>query len=412
MNTLKDVYNSLTRYVGGMIGLGVLIVFAYCFFIINFYPSGLTLSDSLIFIFASMAFGLMYSVGLFFSYFCMFTFISSAIEKKIADMTSFAMSVIFVLISIGMLYVLDADVDTIKAVLAFYGAGFILNIPYMVESKQPQSLIEEDDLEDSFGIFDSREKRRETASLVVILVGILSPILLSSLNGPFFLKKTLQMIGIRHENVSIILNPDNFKKITNISNSSLKPMVNCESPNSRLLTDVTLEWHGIGEKSKLRIPNTSSEQSFTVTLDSKGIDIIKDLDATEHKKCILVTGTTYFDTYSDKPNQYGMQQLDKFIANLNEKKKLKITNVEITGFSDRQIINNKEDSDFSLSRRRADNVYKVLEAKITLKKSNDIKVLGNNLPQGKVKCSPSLKGAELKYCLSKERVAEIKVTLE
>jgi len=412
MNTFKNFYSSLTHYVGGMISLGVLIIFAYCFFIINFYPSGLTLSDSLVFIFASIAFSLMYSVGLFIGYFSMFTFINSAVEKKIADMTSFVMALIFVLIPIALFYALDFSSTTIKAVLAFYVAGFILNIPYMVESKQPQSIVEEGELEDEFGIFDSREKRRDTASLVVILVGILTPILLSTFNAPFFLKKTFQMIGVRHENVSVILNSDNFKIITNISNSSLKPIVNCESPKSRLLTDVTLEWHGIGEKSKLQVHNASPEQSFTVTLDSKGVDIVKGFNAVGHKECILITGTTYFDTYSDKPNQYGVQQLNKFIVELNEKINLKITKIEISGFSDQQLINNRKDSNFNLSKRRADNVYKELETKITLQKSNDIRVLGNNLPQGKVKCSSSLKGTELKYCLSKERVAKIKVTLE
>lgn len=395
-----------------MIGFGVLVIFAYCFFIINFYPSGLTLSDSLVFIFSSMAFGLLYSIGLFSTYFCMFTFIHAVVEKEIVDKTSFVIAFIFVLISIGMLYVFKANGDTIKAMLAFYAAGFILNIPYMVENKQSQSVNEEEGLEDDFEIFDSIEKRRETASLVVILIGIFTPILLSTFNASFFLKKTLQMIGIRHENVSVILNSDNFKKITDISNSSLKPMINCESPKSRLLTDVTLEWHGLGEKSKLQVPNTSSEQNPTVTLDSKGIDIVKDFNTIDHKKCISVTGASYFDTYSDKPNQYGMQQLEKFIADLNEKESLKIKKVEITGFSDKQIVSHKNDSSFNLAKRRAENVYKELEARVTLEKTKDIQILRSALPQGKIKCSASLKENTLKHCLSKERVAEIRVILE
>lgn len=69
----ENIFNIILKYKDLLsmivqlgIAIGAILVFIYCFFYINYIPSGLSIGDAITYIFISLGFGIIYSLFVFF----------------------------------------------------------------------------------------------------------------------------------------------------------------------------------------------------------------------------------------------------------------------------------------------------------------------------------------------------------
>jgi outer membrane protein OmpA-like peptidoglycan-associated protein len=235
---------------------------------------------------------------------------------------------------------------------------------------------------------------------------------------------SFQNLGFRKNNVSLILSKENYNHIKDIAKDLNTPLFTCSpdaNQDSVIIHKVNVLWHGIGERSLVEIvvPTYDGKSAeVRVELESKGINIFETKNSSDQahetiKSCSSLKTDSLFDTYSAIPNQVGIERIDEFknkIGQYLEKGKLKVDVVTITGYADQAPVLKKGDSNFALSKRRAEAVAERLVSlygELRTKHKEAIHIFGNGSIMPKSNCSDHLSARELEECRAIDRRVEI-----
>ncbi|MGF1737406.1 OmpA family protein [Photobacterium satsumensis] len=406
----------LSQAVPYLSATGVVLMFAYCGFYINFIPRGLVLGDSLFLILLTLWFGFMYTIVL-----ALGTFIVISIASPFLEYLRYGRQRLeiwtFFLISSALLifyfyqsykYLSGGDFsDALFAGLAFLipGFGYLLLIPKGDSAKKPRKKL--------------NETQKKIIPWVVFLL-LVFPLMLKTSFGERLLFGAFKAYGIRNEGVSLLLSKENYSKVLTSSKAYKIPLFGCneKSKDEYIVHNMDVLWHGTGNVSlvafnELGLEPKDKSKPITLELDSAGVSVLSTKRLLPITRCIKLSANAIFDSYSATLTSEGKEILNDVSRDINtniEKNNLTITSAKITGYSDRMPVLKADDSNLDLSLRRAESVYKELDPVLSHVANDYLSVTGKGVLNPVSKCSIQLSQSDLKQCMSVDRRVEIQLT--
>lgn len=318
--------------VGVFIAFGVILVFVYCFFYMNYIPSKLSINDSLNYIFISLGFGLMYFAFIFI-HLC---FVFSLFHKWVLDKHEWFLyiSAFALLLLLGYIYYesIGLNLETVFSI-SFY----FLIVCF------------------SFYLFNKRDRFKEYKWLIVFcfILCLFFPFrIYGVLNS--FLDKAFSNLGVKKYGVSIMLSDEDslfIRKIADEQDITLKTSCNILEKN-KLIHDVDILW-SIGEESLIEIVGENGESSKKIrfTVNNKDMRVIS---VTNPKKCIFKEFKNIFlDGSYNIDNNETLGEITNFICNHNN-----IDKIMVYGTPDLQSYKKKGNK--KLSEDRANSIIEEL----------------------------------------------------
>ncbi|QHF51767.1 hypothetical protein [Pseudomonas sp. S49] len=392
-----------------IIALGIFITWGYCAFLINFFPTGLNLADSLVFIFIALGFGFLYSYWLGAS-FLAFNFAYSAIKEKNGFEKIFAAIFSFIFFAaLGLVAYLLADWTALAASAA---SGFMLHISINLwKSDLPGE--------------DAATKRKRTWQrvLVFFLAFIIPAALVPPLLGKF-IDGTFGFIGVQQKNVSLVLSEDNQKIVSDVAKELNLSVYGCtkDGNQTNIVHHFNVLWHGLGERSLVQLLTYNNESQkwdkkvAKIELDRSGVKVLTQENKNDSfNTCVTLNTDTLFDIYVDKISDDGKARLGEFATDTRNKLEtdhLRILSATITGHTDRLPVLKENDSNVALSLRRANSVYMEIKDLFNADKNVHVKMLGQGSLQPKSECPRNISIPEQKECLAVDRRVEIELKVQ
>jgi len=102
-------------------------------------------------------------------------------------------------------------------------------------------------------------------------------------------------LGIRAENATLLINDSNQKVLNNLSKSQKLPIFSCQSNQYSTLQNITVDWHGIGSTTQIRL-NSQKNKELIIPLDSNGVKVIKGTAISMKPRCFLLKKNIYFNS--------------------------------------------------------------------------------------------------------------------
>ena len=277
-------------------------------------------------------------------------------------------------------------------------SGIVLLKVSFLWDKKPNNLSEEEIV-----------KHNKFRPLLAILAIVFIPFI-----GAKFISLTLlssfDQAGLRSNNVSLILDEDNYKIVHEVSHQLTKPIENCSGKvkKKNIIHNVNVLWHGIGERSLIEFPKSN----ITVELDRKGLYLLTDKNQIKTDSCLSLNAVILFNTNKSEPNEFGKQELEELISTSKKyiENNLTIHSISIFGFAD-TIPTNKTNtmyaSNLSLSKERADGIYNLIQNKLKNPSIKDSRVIGKGSTQSQKKCPDIKNFNRLNECLMINRRVEV-----
>ena len=269
----QEILDDINKYhkllTGAVITTGIFVVFCYCAFIINFFPSGLTLGDSLIFIFIALGFGVLYFLWLGLGYLSVFG-LTHPWHKVLGEKERF--SPVFIGIASGAALFLSALTtgDTIKFLVSSLLSGFILLFAVNLWGKVEKGT----QLEEK----PTKENNRTLIKLrlAVIMMALFGVPILASPVVSKLISTSFKSFGISHDNVSLILDRNNYEIVEGVSKSLGVEFKGCilEGNKVRIVNNIKVLWHGIGDQSLIALIHNEGIKA-KLELDSVGVALLK-----------------------------------------------------------------------------------------------------------------------------------------
>jgi outer membrane protein OmpA-like peptidoglycan-associated protein len=243
-----------------------------------------------------------------------------------------------------------------------------------------------------------------------------------SLVLPFFsttyidalLKSTFERYGIRQSNVTLLLSKENYKTITKLVSQAPSGFSNCDAVEPFVIHRSTTLWHGLGERSLVKIPIRSvsifeketdtkgKSVNVEVELEKKGLQIARGNQLTD--SCIsfsikgFAAGRSEFTSQSNQDFEEAVDILKSI--------KVDITQIEVVGFADPRRI---ETGNYELSYLRAATVKKRLLAVDKFKNVAFRSVKGEGVLIVKNDCTENLDLKIRNECFASHRRTEVRV---
>lgn len=401
LDSLNDNGSLLVKLV---IGIGVAVVFSYCAFSINFFPVGLTLGDSLVFLFIALGFGVFYLLWLALGYFILYSIAYPFTEKlgknDSARFLTFFLGGIFLF----MLSWFSYSIHDWGYVIAPLVSGAILLITTFFWNPAPAGS----------SVQDIQERKKTRVVIILLAVFIVPLIGMKAVSR--IVDSSFGLFGINQKNVSLVLSEKNHAIVSGVASGLEVPLFGCElvKGSTRIIDNVNVLWHGIGDIiliDLLRPDENGFKSVARLELESEGTSVLKPLDShASFNACINLESDTLFDSYESIPSVEGKKQLDALINKINiylKSSKLEITSASITGYTDRRPVSKDGDTNYDLSRRRAKSVFDTLSPLFNENVKKLVNVSGKGMSNPKSKCDKIQYALELNECLAVDRRVEV-----
>ncbi|VXB28531.1 conserved membrane hypothetical protein [Pseudomonas sp. 8BK] len=376
--------------------VGVFVVFAYWAFIINFFPAGITLSESLLFVFAALMFGLFYSL-----WYLMAVAAVHGLFHWRASQTKFDGGLFIIgIATAGMLGAAAWSSQNVMVLVApLLGALILLMIPWYWRPL-PR------------GTPSGQVRRRERDKALITLTAIILPLIFVPEITSKLISNSMQRLGFRQMDVSVSLDAANQKIIKGVVDEFDIKLHSCGSNKNpeQIVHHVNVLWHGLGERTLIEMPfhADASGSPYQVELNRSGVNIVRRPGSQASiPLCFSLGNDLLFDTYASTLTLEGITALTTLLENVKVYEKHSerlITAVSVTGHSDRVPVSSANDSNQKLSRRRAESVAEHLKA-LRPDLHLSVKAAGSQTPVSS--CSNSLSKGELNECLAIDRRVEI-----
>lgn len=248
----------------GTLSVGVLVVLIYCVRI-GFFPVGLTLSDSLLFIFLAVGFGVFYVLWIGMGFICVYgsslaydeclkTRSRSIIKQQNRAFTPEE--------EVQLKYDLSAWIMFTAAVLMFISLVaiawtlrdvFVLLIPLMSGWIFLYATVKWKPMDPGTDPTEVEQREKLRKWMVVVAVAVVPILAMSFIN--VLVNINMKKLGFRHENVSLILDDKNYKTLTVATRSIGLQILGCpgDSAGNNIVHNVDLLWYGFGERALVQL---------------------------------------------------------------------------------------------------------------------------------------------------------------
>lgn len=379
------------------ITVGVIVVFAYWAFIINFFPAGITLSESLLFIFAALMFGFFYSL-----WYLLAVGALHGLFHWRSDQIKFDGGLFFLgIVAACLLGAAAWASHSLKILAPLLGAMILVIIPWYWKPLPLYTPV-------------AQVQKRQHEKVLLALTAIIVPMLFVPDLTANIVANSMQRLGFRQIDVSVSLDAANQKIIKDVVDEfdlRLHSCGNSKKPE-RIVHHVNVLWHGLGERTLIEMPflTDSSGSPYQVELNRSGVSLVRRPgNQAGIPLCFSLGNDLLFDTYASTLTPEGTAALTAFADKVKtylEGSKRHITAISVTGHSDRNPVRAANDSNQKRSRRRAESVAEQLKTwSPDLQLS--IKAAGSHTSVSS--CARNLPKAELSECLAMDRRVEIVV---
>lgn len=405
MTELIELFNKqCSLAVKVIIALGIFVTWGYCTFSINFFPTGLNIADSLVFIFIALGFGLLYSAWLLFGFMAIY-FGHSAWTDKSSRIVDAAACIIFLFF---LLYI-ALKMGSAEASIAPLISGFLLHHSIIQWKKDAPTMDEE-----------SKRSRARLRWTMIFFATFIVPTLALPVFGKF-IDSSFGLIGIQQKNVSLALNEENQKVVSDVAKEFNLSIYGClkDGNQTNIVHHFNVLWHGLGERSLVQLlayEHGDWKPKAKIELDRNGLKVLTPTDKkNSFKTCLTVNTDTLFDIYEDTISDNGKKRLAEFTQETKrrlEADNLKILSANISGHTDRVPVMKAGDSNVELSMRRADSVYSEIKDLFADVPESQVKRTGQGSLTPKSNCPRNLSMAEQKECLAVDRRVEIDLKVQ
>jgi OOP family OmpA-OmpF porin len=416
--TLAD-YQSIGKFTIGLaIAVGVIVTFCYCAFEAQFLPAGLSLGDSLLFLFVAMGFGLSYLLWVALG--CVVVVGLSAwrlgrlgfgvVDKSALFIGALLVGVPWVVIAFGLSDGWRTAVEIVAPLLS----GICYLCALLIGSKQTK----EAHLPD--GGPPAPQKLRQL-KIVYFGIALILPLIFGTQVSLRLMSNAMSTLGIRTERASLIVDDANYRAIQSVADLIDLPVLACRASDggAHFVHGVRVWWHGIGERSYVELlrgsPDDKTVAGPRVELTRAGTRVVAwQAGQAPIETCQTLGSDLLFDRYLHDLSPAGIQEIAALQVRLTGRLAgagLKIVGATITGYTDRQPVTAKNDNNQRLSKRRADSVRCALRALLLHVPESAIEVIGMGSRESLTHCDESFAGDRLDDCLSPDRRVEIKLRL-
>jgi outer membrane protein OmpA-like peptidoglycan-associated protein len=383
-------------------GLGFVAIFAYLFFVAHFFPIGLSVGDSVLFVFAFLAVGFQHLVlvglGLF-TCLAAWVLIAKAIGKQTVlsgtrfEWIALVVSGAFSAISIALLYGASrSELGT----LALIVSGVLLVIVLEQSVRAARS--------------SGWATVNWPAAAVLSVVAFTVP----WLGGLFAIemRMALKNLGLAHDLVSVRLSETNARIVQAAADHFGVPVFACRTQDSSgaVIDNVIVLWHGIGERSQLVFAVQSGGWPLHIDVERQGLTVMRG-PRQAVSACLELEADLLFDSGSDRLSSAGALALHKAFESLRHAK-ARFAAAHVVGHTDPMQPLDKRESNAALSLRRADVVRAWLEQYRVGKAEFQGLVVtteGRAYREPRVKCGAELIAAAQVDCHAPNRRVEIKL---
>ena len=430
-----------------LIAVGALLTFIYCFFFINFFPTGLTAGDTLFFLSIVVGFAIIHFVVLGYSWLATGWLahplrVINNIRKAWTRLKDFVgnsgalwrtpsfwkdtLKGLFESIDHGLqglmsgvclaLLVLIGVAKSGVVAMALAGMGVVLGLAI--------------DLPKNANIPSHKKK---LAALIFGTIAFLIPVIVAHevLEGE--LKLVFGNLGVRHDRGSIQLSEENFALLRAVAEQNHVALFPCDSEDKmrgRVVSGIDVLWHGIGERSLISISlppvvsdgnhpqpvvgstgsNPSeivkSKERVRVELKREGMYVIKS-DRGLQQRCIDLNEDTLFESGQSELLPGSEKHIEKRIRQMLDSR-FHIHKVEVIGHADIQPFSGRHLNNYGLATLRAVRVREAIISTLKLSE-DDVTVDSKGATQPKVQCSEKLPTRMMAECLAPNRRVEVRV---
>ncbi len=413
-----------------LLGVGVLVVLIYCMRI-GFFPVGLTLSDSLVFIFLAIGFGVLYLFWISLGFFIIYgghlahEEYKKVKERKAIELEGRALTAdeevelkydysvwlmpIASLFFVAILVLLAIFFEDVFVIIIPLASGFML---FLVTIKWTPL----DPSSDPVHI----QQRENVRWFILAMALAVAPLMaMSFINA--LIDVNMKKLGFRQESVSLVLSDENYKTLTTAARTLGLQVLGCpgDSGDNNIVHNVNVLWNGFGERTLIEIvgPKTSGEPAARLELDRQGVSVLKVLDvktrrSVSYKACLNLEAGSLFESNGAEPTALGKRKINEFRRQLRAFAKtsgLSVVEASITGYADRQPLKAKGDTNLELSRRRALSVSQYLGSILVPLSEDNKSIVGRGVAQTRAECPAGLAPADMSSCLSSDRRVEVVV---
>lgn len=377
------------------ITLGVIVIFSYWAFIINFYPTGITISESLLFVFAAMMFGIFYGL-----WYLVALGAVHGLFHWCSDKIKFDWGLLIVgLASVLVLGIAALETRNVKVLAPLLGATLLLIILWHWKPLPLYTPV-------------ARVQEHQRLKILIVTIAIVLPIILVPDLTANIISNSMQRLGFRQMDVSVSLDSTNQNIVKSVVDELDLTLHSCgnNSHPEQVVHHVNVLWHGMGERTLIEMPflTDSSGSPYQFELNRSGVNVVRRPgDKAGIPLCFTLGNDLLFESLASTLTPEGTAALAAFAEKVKgylEESERQVVAITITGHTDRNPVVASNDSNQQLSRRRAESVVeqlKTLGAGLPI----NIKAAGSQKPVSS--CARDLPKSELKECLAMDRRVQI-----
>ncbi|MGF7211963.1 OOP family OmpA-OmpF porin [Skermanella aerolata] len=416
---------------------GIILVLYYCANL-NFYPSGISLNDTFLFVYVTFSFFMVYFItfllvtSAFFWVFHLFLlfrrkFFPFAIHRFDLDEPSpplenyilskirpihevrfktgiqpwgywFMSFPVFCLL-LAMLYTLykynAPEIKEIGSILTgFLLGGFGFLMMTCVESAPDRSLNE--------NIQENMAESRLNFRFVAFLVIFLTPMFMGA--GKFLVNSTMEIVGIRFEGVPVQVSEENYISIIEAAQLNDIPVLGCRigNLNSRIVYGIDTLWSGAGNIALARL--SGNEIDAQVRVNNKGYSPIS--TKSNVSPCLQLDADTLFSSGSSVLKSETTPELVKFKESILKLGKIK--SAIVVGHADPMPLKNSDNLSLSYDRAVAVKEWLMREFELS---DGEVEARGEGIQKLLVDCPRTDPTNVQRLCNAPNRRVEILVRM-
>lgn len=405
--------------------IGLIVVIGYLVGVIHFFPKGLTVGDSLLFIVTALSFGVIY---LFFVACGAATVCLSVAGWRACKTRRWWDAVLDILgaLVFGLfLIVISGFSDVLGNLLGLLGAGTLISFMTQFWKRY-------DDLPPEYREKVSRGER-SLSRLAMLATAIALPGLVGSI-GTVALGGTMNTVGLNRRSATISIKGDEFLFLQSLAQRHNLPVFGCPSKgeSDHLIHDVNVLWHGVGERSLLSFEagslNATEQKSIfgylknalMVEVPSESILIsrmARPVDGMGIPSCAHYTLETAFANGVFDLNGAQRSEIERYLNGRNiarsPNEQRKLTSIVVRGYADMSP-SARNNGNADLSEQRAKTAAALVREKLGTLALDSVPVtpIGMGVRNSLSKCEAEMSGLAARECRTVDRRVELELIYE
>lgn len=405
--------------------IGLIVVIGYLVGVIHFFPKGLTVGDSLLFIITALSFGFIYLFFVACGAATVCLTVAGWRACKTKRWWDAFLDILGALVFGLFLIVISGFSDIFGNLLGLLGAGVLFSFMTQFWKRY-------DDLPLEYRENVSR-RERSLSRLAMLATAIALPGLVGSI-GTVALGSTMNTVGLNRRSATISIKGDEFLFLQSLAQRHNLPVFGCPSKGEsyHLIHDVNVLWHGVGERSLLSFEAGSLDameqknifgylkNALMVEVPSESILIsrmARPIDGMGVPSCAHYTLETAFANGVFDLNGAQRSEIERYLNGKNiarsPNEQRKLTSVVVRGYADMSP-SARNNGNADLSEQRAKTAAAFVREKLGTLTLDSVPVtpIGMGVRNSLSKCEAEMSGLAARECRTVDRRVELELVYE